>query len=146
MKIKDVIEWIQIADDDFDSAKILNESARKHYEIICYHCAQAVEKYLKGYLSYHDIIPQKNHNLLLLNEICIETDSAFENIRTECSLLNRFTNEIRYPHRIEINEEDVNYSLVAVEKIRSFEPIQNLRKIITQENNVKETNIEENNK
>jgi HEPN domain-containing protein len=146
MKIKDVIEWIQIADDDFDSAKILNESVRKHYEIICYHCAQAVEKYLKGYLSYHDIIPQKTHNLLLLNELCMETNNAFENIRTECSLLNRFTNEIRYPHRIEINEEDVNYSLVAVEKIRSFEPLQNLRRIITQENNVNETNIGEHNK
>jgi HEPN domain-containing protein len=146
MKIKDVMEWMQIADDDFDSAKILNESAHKHYEIICYHCAQAVEKYLKGYLSYNDIIPQKTHNLLLLNDICIETDDAFENIRTECSLLNRFANEIRYPHRIEINGEDVNYALVAVEKIRNFEPIQNLRNIITQENNVKETNTEENSK
>jgi HEPN domain-containing protein len=151
MKIKDVIEWIQIADDDFDSAKILNESARKHYEIICYHYAQAAEKYLKGYLSYHEIIPQKTHNLLLLNEICIEIDDTFENIRTECSLLNRFTNEIRYPHKMEINEEDINYSLVAVEKIRNFKPMQNLRNSITQKNNVKEIkveepNIEENNK
>jgi HEPN domain-containing protein len=133
MKIKDVIEWMQIADDDFDSAKILNESDRKHYEVICYHCAQAVEKYLKGYLSYNDIIPQKTHSLLLLNEICIDIDNNFENIRTECSLLNRFTNEIRYPHRIEINEKDVNYSLVAVEKVRNFESIKNLRNIIAQE-------------
>jgi hypothetical protein len=60
--------------------------------------------------------------------------------------LNRFTNEIRYPHRIEINEEDVNYSLVAVEKIRNFEPIKDLQNIIIQENNVKETNTEENDK
>ncbi|MDR1287454.1 MAG: HEPN domain-containing protein [Treponema sp.] len=146
MKIKDVIEWMQIADDDFDSAKILNESARKHYEIICYHCAQAAEKYLKGYLSYNDIIPQKTHNLLLLNEVCIETDNAFLNIRTECGLLNRFTNEIRYPHRIEINGEDVNYSLVAAEKIRNFEPMQNLRNIITPKNNAKETDVKENSK
>jgi hypothetical protein len=27
MKIKDVIEWIQIADDDFDTAKILYENS-----------------------------------------------------------------------------------------------------------------------
>jgi HEPN domain-containing protein len=146
MKIKDVIEWMQIADDDFDSAKILHESDRKHYEIICYHCAQAVEKYLKGYLSYNDIIPQKTHNLLLLNEICIGIDNNFENIRTECSLLNRFTNEIRYPHRIEIIEEDVNYSLVAVEKIRNFEPIQNLRNIITKESDVRKISVENTNK
>jgi HEPN domain-containing protein len=53
MNIDDVMEWMKLADDDFDSAKILNESIRKHYEIICYHCAQAVEKYLKGYLTYN---------------------------------------------------------------------------------------------
>ena len=31
MKINDVIEWIQIADDDLYSAKTLNESVRKQY-------------------------------------------------------------------------------------------------------------------
>ena len=126
MKINDVIEWIQIVDDDLYSAKILNESVRKPYEIICYHCAQATEKYLKGYLAYNDIIPQKTHNLLFLLEICIEKDSSFEIIRTECGLLNRFANEIRYPHRIEIKEEDVNYSINAVERIRNLEPIKKL--------------------
>jgi HEPN domain-containing protein len=74
MKINDVIEWIQITEDDLYSAKILNESVRKPYEIICYHCAQATEKYLKGYLAYNDIIPQKTHNLLFLLEICVENE------------------------------------------------------------------------
>jgi HEPN domain-containing protein len=44
MEIEDVVEWIELADDDLYSAKILNEAARKPYEIICYHCAQATEK------------------------------------------------------------------------------------------------------
>jgi len=123
MKIKDVIEWIQIAEDDLYSAQILYEQIRKPYEIICYHCAQSIEKYLKGFLTYNDIIPEKTHNLLLLLELCMEKDNIFENIRTECSLLNRFTNEIRYPHRIEINKEDVNYSINAVERIRNIEPL-----------------------
>jgi hypothetical protein len=62
--------------------------------------------------------------------------------------LNRSTNEIRYPHRIEIKEEDVTYSLNAVERIRNFEPILNLRNIINKkkENDVKEISNEENNK
>jgi HEPN domain-containing protein len=54
MKIKDVIEWIQIADDDIYSAQILDKASPKPYEIICYHCAQATEKYLKGYLAYNN--------------------------------------------------------------------------------------------
>jgi HEPN domain-containing protein len=139
MKIKDVIEWIQIADDDIYSAQILNESFRKPHEIICYHCAQATEKYLKGYLAYKDIIPPKTHNLLVLQDLCIEQDTSFENIRTECSLLNRFANEIRYPHRIEIKEEDVDYSLNAVDHIKNHDPIKFLRAIISNEN-IKENN------
>ena len=137
MKINDVIECIQIADDDIYSAKTLNESVRKPYEIICYHCAQATEKYLKGYLAYNDIVPQNTHNLLFLHEICVEKDNSFEVIRAECSLLNRFTNEIRYPHRIEIKEEDVSYSISAVGRIKNLEPIKKIRDIIEKEKDVK---------
>ena len=31
MHIEDVIEWLKIADDDFDSAKILNESGEQTF-------------------------------------------------------------------------------------------------------------------
>ena len=104
---------------------MLNELVRKPYEIICYHCAQAIEKYLKGYLTFNDIIPQKTHNLLVLLELCIEKDNCFENIKTECGTMSRYANEIRYPHRIEIKVEDVNYSIKVAEKIKNIEPIKN---------------------
>ena len=144
MKIKDVMEWLQIADDDLYSAKMLNELVRKPYEIICYHCAQAVEKYLKGFLTYNDITPQKTHNLLLLVDLCAENDNSFENVKTECRVLNRYTNEIRYPHRIEIYIEDVNYAIKAAEKIRDIEPIKKITEIINEAsiNNIDEENIE----
>jgi HEPN domain-containing protein len=130
MKINDVIEWIQIAEEDFYAAQLLNQAERKPMEIICYHCAQAIEKYLKGYLTYIGIMPEKTHNLLLLLQSCIENNIAFENIRIECGLLNKFTNEIRYPHRIEIQNEDVIYSINAVERIKNLEPLKNLIQII----------------
>ena len=145
MDIKDVIEWFMIADEDFDSAKILSEAVRKHKEIICYHCAQSVEKYLKGYLTYNNIIPKKTHSTILLNEKCIELDYTFEQIRSECGILNKFANEIRYPYRIEIEEGDVVYALNAVERIRNIEPILNLKKIITQENKIQDDDKENSN-
>ena len=40
MNIEDAKEWLMIADDDFDSANILNNAAKKHSEIICYLCVQ----------------------------------------------------------------------------------------------------------
>ena len=126
MNTDDVIEWLTIADNDFDAAKILNEATRKHLEVICYLCAQAAEKYLKGYLIYHDIIPQKTHNLLLLNNLCIEKDDNFRNIKTACDLLNRFASDIRYPHKYEVTESETNLAIAAVEKIRNFKPILDL--------------------
>jgi HEPN domain-containing protein len=91
-----------------------------------------MEKYLKGYVTYVGIIPQKTHNLLLLLDLCIEKDRIFETMRTECGLLNKFTNEIRYPHRVEINENDVQYSIDAVERMKEIEPIKKLRDFIEQ--------------
>ncbi|MDR2886779.1 MAG: HEPN domain-containing protein [Bacteroidales bacterium] len=135
MNIEDVAEWIKIADDDFDSAQILNQAVRKHYEIICYHCAQAVEKYLKGYLEYIDVIPEKTHNLTYLNRICFDKDNRFIDIKTECDFLNRFANDIRYPHRYETKEADAVFCIDAVKKIRNFEPVCNLRNIVEDNKN-----------
>ncbi|WP_461246391.1 HEPN domain-containing protein [Treponema sp. R6D11] len=127
MNINDVKEWMIIADDDFDSAKILNESYKKHMEVICYLYAQATEKYLKCFLTYNNIIPQKTHNLVLLNDNCIEIDNNFQEIKMECGFLNRYINEIRYPYRIQVYEEDVIYVIRSVEKIRNIDALKKIR-------------------
>ena len=126
MDINEVKEWLRIADSDLDSAKILNEAVHKHREIICYHCAQAVEKYLKGYLVYHDIVPPKTHDLSFLNVFCIEKDDVFCNIQALCDYLTTFANNIRYPHKYEVTEDDVKFSINAVEKVRNCKPILDL--------------------
>jgi HEPN domain-containing protein len=123
MNSEDVKEWIEIADEDLYSAKLLNEAVRKPVEVICYLCAQAVEKYLKGFLIYHDIIPQKTHDLPLLNQRCIELDVRFNSIQTLCDALVKYANDIRYPHKYEITDADANFAINAVEKIKNFKPI-----------------------
>ena len=49
MNNEEVREWLEVADRDLDSALLLNEAVRRHFEVICYLCAQAAEKYLKGH-------------------------------------------------------------------------------------------------
>ncbi|MDR2118914.1 MAG: HEPN domain-containing protein [Tannerellaceae bacterium] len=135
MNNENVQEWLQLADDDIYSAKILNNALRKPYEIICYHCAQAVEKYLKGYLTWQDIVPPKTHDLIFLNSLCIEQDNEFRNIKAECNFLNRYSNDIRYPHKYEVNENDVTFSISAVEKIKYIKPILDIRNCMNYSNN-----------
>jgi HEPN domain-containing protein len=134
MNNKNVQEWLQLADDDLYSAKILNEAIRRPYEIICYHCAQATEKYLKGYLTSRDVIPKKTHDLIFLYNLCVEKDNEFQSIKTICGFLNRFANDIRYPHKYEITENDTNFSITAVEKVKKLKPIIDVRNEITDEN------------
>ena len=130
MNNEEVQEWLEVADRDFDSALILNEAMRRHFEVICYLCAQASEKYLKGYLVYNDIVPKKTHDLRHLNIDCSEIYNDFQNVYDECIFLTKFATDIRYPNKYEVTESDVNRAIAAVEKIRNFKPISDLRDVV----------------
>ena len=52
-------QWLEIADRDLTIADFSAKNMRPApYEIICFHCQQAVEKYLKWFLVLHDIDPK----------------------------------------------------------------------------------------
>ena len=127
MNLNDTIQWFNKADEDYESAKILNDAYKKHTGIICYLCSQAIEKYLKGYLIYKNHKFENTHNLPYLNNICIQYDNRFEEFKLDCSILNKFNNNIRYPDGIETDEHDVNLSLKAVEKIINSSLLLDLR-------------------
>ena len=59
-----ITKWINIADRDLLAA----EQGLKVYpvlaEIVCFHCQQAAEKYLKAYLVKHQVEFQKTHNIM----------------------------------------------------------------------------------
>ena len=140
MNLNDTIQWFYKADNDYDAAKILNSSHRKHTDIICYLCSQSAEKLLKGYLIYKNQQIEKTHNLPFLNNLCIKYDKRFEIIKLECGLLNRFNSNIRYPDGIETDENDVNISLDTVERIINSGPLIELRNEIVKYQNTKNTN------
>jgi HEPN domain-containing protein len=131
MNNEEVQEWLEVADRDLDSALLLNVAVRRHFEIICYLCAQAAEKYLKCYLVFNDILPKKTHDLRHLNLDCSEIDNDFQNVYDECVFLNRFATDIRYPNKNEITEGEVVRAIAAVEKIRDFKPILDTRTVVS---------------
>jgi HEPN domain-containing protein len=52
MKNHDIaIEWFKMAEIDINSANFLLAMKPVPFEIICYHCQQCVEKYLKGFIA-----------------------------------------------------------------------------------------------
>ncbi len=53
MSNKDIaLEWFKIAESDLASANFLRKMHPPPLENICYHCQQAAEKFLKGYLAF----------------------------------------------------------------------------------------------
>ena len=56
-------EWFKIAETDLSSAEFLQSMTPVPFEIICYHCQQSVEKYLKGYLALKGEEIKKTHDL-----------------------------------------------------------------------------------
>jgi HEPN domain-containing protein len=107
-----VLEWLQIAYDDYDSAKFLfDNKIPKPLEIICYHCQQSVEKSLKGYLCSKEVEFKFNHQTGVLCKQCAQIDPDFNQHLEDCDNLTIYAAETRYPIRIEIDESHVKRAI-----------------------------------
>ena len=117
----EVEEWIKYGNMDFESASYLLNMKPLPYEIICYHCQQAVEKYIKAYIVSCDEELTKIHDLIELNKICKKYNVKFEAIDKMCSELNNYSVIIRYPfHTLDLEETDVKKALKYANEIKEF--------------------------
>ena len=123
-----VAEWYTYADRDLATAEYLCGMYPQPLEIICYHCQQAAEKYLKAYLVFREgQEPPKTHDLTLLSIECSKTESRFENVGRACEMLTRYGVLPRYPTEIEVFENDMQKALEYARQIRDVEPLAELR-------------------
>jgi len=88
--------WLFRADEDMDVLNNLVKSgASKYTSTICFHAHQAVEKYLKAFLVYHDVNFPRTHDLDFLLIECQKIDeNAFDiNLKS----LTDYGVSVRYP-------------------------------------------------
>ena len=122
-----VAEWFRFADDDLDTALLLKEMRPQHHEIICYHCEQAVEKYLKGVLVSKEQMPPKTHDLTNLCNLCIEQDNKFSALLSQCSYLTQFGVQPRYPKELNLTSDNVERAIKYVLEVKNFTGVEKLR-------------------
>ena len=128
MEFEFVTEWFKYADMDLKTSEHLLSMRPKPLEIICYHCQQSAEKYLKGFLISSGITePPKIHNLDTLCLMCMEYDPRFREIKKACSVLTQYGTQPRYPNEIEVLENDVQNALEYTRQIRDIEPLAEVR-------------------
>ena len=138
MELEYVAEWFEFADMDLASAEFLCGMRPQPLEIICYHCQQSAEKYLKGYLIYKGVLePPKIHNLDDLCELCSDFDVHFQEIKVACNILTAYGIQPRYPNEMEIVGSDMQEALEYAHQIRDVVPLVEVRHKINQnESNV----------
>jgi HEPN domain-containing protein len=116
-----VLPWITKADNDFLSAQHLAKNMRPvPIEIVCFHCQQAVEKYLKSFLVYNDQEPPKIHDLVELAKFCGKIDADFLQVSQQCECLTPFASQTRYPGTVDPEEADMSRALAFAQDIIVF--------------------------
>ena len=113
-------EWFAFAENDLNSAKFLLQMLPTPYEIICYHCQQSAEKYLKGYIALNGGKLIKTHDLVLLNKICSQYAVDFKEVEDDCIELVDYGVQVRYPANTELTENDMAKAIESAETIRRF--------------------------
>ena len=90
-------KWLDKALCDLQAARLLLTYGGDHYNI-AFHCQQAIEKALKGYLLFRTGRHFDGHNLTYLCRQAIQLDSkAFSEYLDESAALNDLYIETRYP-------------------------------------------------
>jgi HEPN domain-containing protein len=111
-------QWIEKAEHDLIAAQLIIEHRPMILDIACFHCQQAVEKYLKTFLVFKQIEFPRTHNLDLLIQNCTALQPAFESI--DLRSLEDFAVRGRYPHDFlmpELSETQEFYQIALQIKI-----------------------------
>ncbi len=111
-------EWRKLAEMDLASAEYLIRMHPIPIEIICYHCQQSADKYLKCYLVLRGMNPPKTHDLNETRRLSLALSDSFEGIADHCSDLNAFGVQPRYPMELVLEEQDMREALDSARAIR----------------------------
>lgn len=114
-KQKLIEEWYMVADHDIFSAEAIFNAQPTIFDSVAFHCQQAVEKYLKAYCNFLEVMPPKTHNLQLLLNIILDHDTSFEELKF-ADELTPYAVGIRYPDNASLFDSEVASSYIAIAK------------------------------
>ena len=96
-KREEIRLWLLKSRQDLAVAELLIEQQHAYLGIAVYHCQQSVEKGLKAYLTHHDVLFKKTHDLTVLTRLCMEFDERFEALLDAAEVLTPYATQFRYP-------------------------------------------------
>jgi HEPN domain-containing protein len=114
-------EWLEKADHDLGSAKLIYLHIPDYFDTIAFHCQQATEKYLKAMLEHYGIEFHRSHNLIYLLDLLSQKIDIDGDVYNMVILLNGFSGQIRYPdNTIFLTKEELETSINISQEFRNF--------------------------
>lgn len=116
---ENINEWLRFSNMDLDSAKYLLENMHPApLEVICYHCQQAAEKFIKAVIISFDIEIEKTHDLVRLINILRKSTEIPEIIVDSAEMLTQFATKSRYPQSFFVDEGQTRNAILHAERIK----------------------------
>jgi HEPN domain-containing protein len=102
----DTAAWLSKARLDVRSAEHALTASPPLMEDATFHSQQAIEKAMKGFLTWHDVPFRKTHSLEELGQQCIELEATLERLVDEAAPLTEYAWKFRYPGEYEAPTRD----------------------------------------
>jgi HEPN domain-containing protein len=116
-----VQSWLNKARRDLDSAHKLATDPDQYLDTAIYHCQQAAEKSVKGFLVFHDQRFEKTHDIRRLIEQAMAINSHFSKWQEIGQNLTQYAAAFRYPsEKIEPDQSEFEDALQDAEDLYTF--------------------------
>jgi len=91
-----VRQWLTRAERDLGSAERLATGPAPYLDTAVYHCQQAGEKAVKGFLAFFEHELEKTHDVERLVRMAEVYEPAFARLRADAALLTPYATRFRY--------------------------------------------------
>ena len=109
------------SDHDLGTAQVTFLYLPKYHDTIAFHCQQAAEKYLKGFLLFLDISFSRQHSLNYLLGLLSQKIEIADELFDYASELEDFAVDIRYPDTsVELSDDEIQQAFKIAKLIRAF--------------------------
>ncbi len=118
IKRKLMSEWLKKADSDMKLAGHLLSAGGIYPNAITFHSQQAAEKYLKAFLTWHQVAFPKTHDLEELLDLGETVDAELAASLRDIIVLTPYGVELRYPgDRPDASPDEAREALELAEKV-----------------------------
>lgn len=119
-ELNEVRRWLEKADHDRAGAEAALQHTPPVTDIAAFHCQQAVEKMLKGFLLHLEQPFERTHDLVELLAVCENHDAAFEIFRDSVGTLTPYAVRFRYPGPADPTLEEAQSAFATVKAVWTF--------------------------